>query len=287
MAEVTRQLICDSSSSPPKITEEAKELYKPDATKPLPKRQYSHSPTFIYACDQASNKLHKANLLTGEQTCHKVFQYNFKLYCSWTELPGGSLLITGGKTYTSAREVTKIGALREFAVSSLPPMHTARHNHAAVYHSQHLYALAGYNRSELSECERFVFEESRWEKLPALPVACQGLIAVVLENSLYALGGNDDQRYLDTVQKLRLDSLTWELMQLKLPQPAYFFLCFKTDTQVYLVIKKNLYSFTPDEVKPIKTLRQRIWCNSSYYSRGTLYYTVNCGIKSLAVGELA
>jgi hypothetical protein len=68
--------------------------------------------------------------------------------------------------------------------------------------------------------------------------------AVELHNSLYALGGSQVFRYLDTVQKLSLDSLTWQLMQLKLPQTAYDFPCFKKDTEVYLVIKRTLYSFT-------------------------------------------
>jgi hypothetical protein len=83
-------------------------------------------------------------------------------------------------------------------------------------------------------------------------------------SSLYALGGSIGIYYLDTVQKLSLDSLTWELMQLKLPQAACDFACFKTDTQVYLVIKKTLYSFTPLEVKPIKTVPLSIECYASY-----------------------
>jgi hypothetical protein len=41
--------------------------------------------------------------------------------------------------------------------------------------------------------------------------------AVVLDNSLYALGSYDGGK-LSTVQKLSLDRLTWELMQLKLPK---------------------------------------------------------------------
>jgi hypothetical protein len=39
-------------------------------------------------------------------------------------------------------------------------------------------------------------------------------------------------------------------MQLKLRQTARF----KTDTGMYLVIKETLYSFTPQQVKPIKTV---------------------------------
>jgi hypothetical protein len=124
----------------------------------------------------------------------------------------------------------KIDTLREYALSSQPPMHTARINHAAVYHSQYLYVLGGYKGRELSECERYSSAESRWKKLPALPVAGGAMSAVEVENSLYALGGLDSSGHTayDTVQKLSLDSLTWELMQLKLPQAASFLPCFKT-----------------------------------------------------------
>jgi hypothetical protein len=98
---------------------------------------------------------------------------------------------------------------------------------------------------------------------------------VEVENSVYALGGHND-----TVQKLSLYSLTWQLMQLKLPQATYYFPCFKKDTEVYLVIAKTLYSFTPLQVKAVKTLDEDISCRSSYYSRGTLYYESDRGISS-------
>jgi hypothetical protein len=109
--------------------------------------------------------------------------------------------------------------------------------------------------------------------------------AVVLDNSLYALGGWADSN-LDTVQKLSLDSLTWELMPLKLPQPALKFPCFKTDNQVFLLIEETLYSFTPLQIKPIKTVAHGVWCERSYYSRGTLYYSDEWTLSSLAIGEL-
>jgi hypothetical protein len=181
-------------------------------------------------------------------------------------LPGGSLLlITAG----FASKVVKIDIQREWAVSSLPPLHTTRRNHAAVYHSQYLYVLGGFNARQLSECERYVCPESRWEELPALPVACCDMSSVELDNSLYVLGGHNKQE-LDAVQKLSLDSLTWELMQLKLPQAAFAFPCFKADTEVYLVIKMTLYSFTPLEVKPVKTLEKLILSNRSCYIRELL-----------------
>jgi hypothetical protein len=120
-----------------------------------------------------------------------------------------------------------------------------------------------------------------------MPVAGGAMSAVVMDNSLYALGGFDIPRFLDTVQKLSLDSLTWELMQLKLPKTASWFPCFKTDTQVYLVIEKTLYSFTPQQIKEVRTLSKSISSKMSYYSRGTLYYSeFRSGLSSLAVGEL-
>jgi hypothetical protein len=234
-------------------------------------------PQFIYSCK--SDQLLRANLLTGEQSWHQISAYNFKADCRWSELPGGSLLITGGDV---SSEVVKIDTHREYAASSQPLMHTARHSHAAVYHSQYLYVLGGW---DLRECERYSCAKSRWEVLPTMTVGGAFMSAVEVENSLYALGGYAGRgRDLDTVQKLSLDSLTWELMQLKLPQAVRWFNCFKTDTEVYLVIDKTLYSFTPLEVKAVKTLPKSVFCSSSYYSRGTLYYEYYGVIGSLALG---
>jgi hypothetical protein len=63
-------------------------------------------------------------------------------------------------------------------------------------------------------------------------------------------------------------------MQLKLPRAAWGIPCFKKGTEVYLTIYRTLYSFTPLEVKPIKTVPENIYGCSSYYSRGTLLRVV-------------
>jgi tetratricopeptide (TPR) repeat protein len=244
--------------------EEAKQPQRPHPTQTQPQ----HSPTFFYSCQKDTNQLQRVNLLTGEHSKHEVPHYQFNACCRWSELPGGSLLITGGYCGGPSRDVVRVD-VGTFAVSPQPPMHTARAGHAAVYHSQYVYVLGGWDYRYLSECERYVCAESRWEVLAALPVGGFGMSAVELQNSLYALGGNQGR---DTVQKLSLDSLTWQLMQLKLPQAACDFPCFKKDTEVYFVSAETLYSFTPLEVKPIKTLPEGIRCISSYYSRGTLYY---------------
>jgi hypothetical protein len=97
----------------------------------------------------------------------------------------------------------------------------------------------------------------------------------VVESSLYTLGGSTETgSFFDLVQKLRLESLTWELMQFRLPFAGSNIPCFKLrDTEVYLVVNKTLCSFSAFEARPLKTLTEDIhsWFGTSYYSRGTLY----------------
>jgi hypothetical protein len=254
------------------------------------KEAFSQVSTFIYSYNLYTDQLHRTSLVTGEHSSHQVPSYTFKPGCCWSEVPGGSLLITGGGI-PSVREVVRIDTRREFAVAHCAPMLTPRSQHAAVYHTPHLYILGGWNDSFLSECERYVCAENRWEALPPLPRACDGTSGVVLENSLYALGGYDGLRNADVVQKLSLESLTWELMQFSLPFEGSTIPCFKLrDTEVYLVVNKTLCSFTAFEVRPLKTLTEDIysWFGTSYYCRGTLYCSSSEGaVVSYEIGSLS
>jgi hypothetical protein len=230
-------------------------------------------PTFIYSYKCDTGQLHRTNLVTGEHSSHSVPSHKFIWGCCWHEVPGGNLLLTGGG-WPSVREVMRIDARREFAVVQHPPMLTPRCLHAGVSHNQHLYLLGGLNDRHLSECERFVYADKRWEALPPLPKACIKTSGVVVENSLYALGGESELEAFDLVQKLSLDSLTWELMQLRLLFDGCSIPCFKLrDTEVFLVVSKTLCSFTAFEVRPLKTLTEDIqsWYGASYYRRGTLF----------------
>jgi hypothetical protein len=267
---------------------------KPAQLAQLLQRLQAHSevPTFIYSYNIETDQLHRTNLVTGERSSHRVPSYMFKLGCCWSEVPGGSLLITGGEgaDWDAVREVVRIDTRREFAVSGHPPMLTPRQAHAAVYHTPHLYILGGFGSTTLSECERYVCAENQWEALPPLPQACSGTSGVVVENSLYALGGHDDAD-LDLVQKLSLESLTWELMQFRLPHANSGIPCFKLrDTEVYLVVNRTLCSFTAFEVRPLKTLTECIpsWFGTSYYRRGILYCSYYKGVvRSLEIGSLS
>jgi hypothetical protein len=246
-------------------------------------------PTFIYSYKQGTDQLHRTNLVTGEYSRLRVPSYTFKYGCCWSEVPGGSLLITGGGYPDAVGEVVKIDSCREFAVSHCTSMLTPRRAHAAVYHTPHLYILGGVADSYLSECERYVYAEKRWEALPPLPRASSDTSRVVVESSLYALGGWNGGE-LDLVQKLSLESLTWEIMQFRLPFAGCAIPCFKLrDTEVYLVVNKTLCSFTTLEVQPLKNLTEDIqsFGGASYYSQGILYCSSDEGGCSYEIGSLS
>jgi hypothetical protein len=80
-------------------------------------------------------------------------------------------------------------------------------------------------------------------------------------------------------------------MQFRLQFAGYCIPCFKLkDTEVYLVVKKTLYSFTAFEVRPLKTLTEDILSmfGASYYHRCTLYCSsFEGGVRSYKIGTLS
>jgi hypothetical protein len=201
-------------------------------------------------------------------------------------LPGGSLLFAGGDDAgPDLEEVVRVDARREYAATYLPPMFTARSHPCAVYHDGFLYICGGNNgMRRVKKCERDV---CAWEVLPDLPYGYNCISGVVLDSSLYTLGGYSG-RDLDLIHKLSLDTLTWELLEVALPEPGRAVPCFR-DTQVYLVINSTLYSFTPSEVLLVKELSGDIkaWGGPSHYSRGTLYCSsYNGAARTMEIGSL-
>jgi hypothetical protein len=137
-------------------------------------------------------------------------------------LTGGSLLITGGGYPYAVREVVRIDTRREFAVSHCALMLTPRTEHAAVYHTPHLYILGGVNGRCLSECERYVCAELRWEALPLLPRAC-------VENSLYALGGYDYEISVSFGAKVELGKPYLGALAVQAPSCRHSYLLFQAE----------------------------------------------------------
>jgi hypothetical protein len=248
-------------------------------------------PRFIYSYSTNINELHRTDLFTGERSSHQIPYFMFDGDCRLTEMPRIGLLVTGGGVPIT-KKVQKIDTLREFAVSRQAPMLTARGSHAAVYHARFVYVLGGNTPGgrPLIGCERYVCTDNRWQALSPLPRPCSNIGTVVVERCLYALGGYDGSKSLDLVMQLSLERLTWKLLELKLPKPGFYFPCFKVrSTEVYLLMHKTLYSFTPLKITKLKTVSKDIWSyvGTNYYCRGTLY----CASQSregcrLKIGEL-
>jgi hypothetical protein len=93
---------------------------------------------------------------------------------------------------------------------------------------------------------------------------------------------------IDLIQKLSLQRLTWELMQLRLPQVGDSIACFKlSNTEVYFLIDKTIYSF--QTLRPVKTLPEGSMSHDgpSYYSRGSLYCSSYVGAaRRLEIGSI-
>jgi hypothetical protein len=228
-------------------------------------------PKFIYSYGLCTSKLYMTNLRTAEQSCIVIPSFRFLTASCWSELPGGVLLFTGGD---QSREAVSIGTLKEFAVVRRRPMLTERREHGTVYYAAHLYALGGAGPKE--ECERYVCAEDRWEPLLPLPVACENISCLVLEDCLYALGGGSTAVNLDLIQKLDFTDLTWTVLGLRLPSADMSLAVFKTSAvQAYFIIGKELYSFLPSQqsISLVKTLPSKVrgWYGPSYFSLGVLY----------------
>lgn len=227
-------------------------------------------PSFIYSCIQHSNTVYRTHLISGDQTSHSVAShyYQFKYGCCWTELPDGSLLITGG----GSRKMDEVMLIdvQTWAVSEQSPMLSARKWHAAVYHAQHVYALGG---EQEEACEKYSVPEMQWVSMAPLSAACWKSSAVVMEDCLYVLGGKGIEGDLDLVQRLHLEGQSWRIMNLKLPQPCFSMPCFKREDAVYLLVDKTFYDFTPLQFSMRMNVSRKIVSSSglSYYIEGTLY----------------
>jgi hypothetical protein len=123
--------------------------------------------------------------------------------------------------------------------------------------------------------------EDRWEVIAPIPVAVQGAAVKVLESSccLYALGGTVDKsgaQSIDLIQELNLQSLTWRVLELKLPFNRTEVTCFvyKDTSQLYFLLGKGLYSFRPKEerIALVRSYPLFLPCAMQpwYYSKGTL-----------------
>jgi len=67
-----------------------------------------------------------------------------------------------------------------------------------------IYAIGGYGGPDqacLRSAERFDITTNSWMEIPNMSVQRRALAAVTLPDGIYAIGGYDGQKYLDSVEK--------------------------------------------------------------------------------------
>jgi hypothetical protein len=172
----------------------------------------------IYNFQYDTSNLHKTNLSTGQESC-TALTHTFKQRSSLCESPEGNLFIT----WEGNPPTSEVGCIDPStnAVTSKPPMKTARESHGSGGYGGFLYVIGGYNTTWLAECERYDTLHNHWLPMPPLPHACACDAAIVCgyTRRIYTLGGCD-RSYLDLIQEFELESQTWKLLEVKLPSKS-------------------------------------------------------------------
>ena len=108
------------------------------------------------------------------------------------------------------------------ALIQLSDMQSARSRHALVADDSHklLYALAGEGPEGAKDsCEVYNINTNRWTPCPSLNVARCSLSACIVDQTLFVVGGWN-QDYLDTIEKLKVDDGNhWVLLKLEKKHP--------------------------------------------------------------------
>eukprot|EP00359_Climacostomum_virens_P007110 CAMPEP_0204904050 /NCGR_PEP_ID=MMETSP1397-20131031/4638_1 /ASSEMBLY_ACC=CAM_ASM_000891 /TAXON_ID=49980 /ORGANISM="Climacostomum Climacostomum virens, Strain Stock W-24" /LENGTH=382 /DNA_ID=CAMNT_0052072783 /DNA_START=83 /DNA_END=1227 /DNA_ORIENTATION=+ len=236
------------------------------------------TPVYIYSYQTNSSSLFRTTLSTGETREEILSNHTFRVGSVWCEVAGGDIYFTGGNIDTQAmNEVVQVSG-SSLEVTQKAGMLSARYWHGSVYDKDYLYAIGGWNRGTMRECERLSVSEDRWEALQPLPLGCRNVNVVVVKETecLYALGGQTAFRsFLDVIQRLRLGRLEWNVMPLRLPTGAYYIACFSKESKVWFFVDMKLYCLNAladcsiTLSKQIGEIKSR--CGPSHYHRGYLY----------------
>jgi hypothetical protein len=249
-------------------------------------RQDRAEPKFIYTLNR--QKLTKTNIMTDECThVNLASVWSFTLL-SFAEVPGGSLLFAYKKC------LMNIDTTREYAVTARASLLSGLYQNTSVYYENYLYFVGQYSE----RCARYVCDQDRWElfgKLPRKPSEIlppfMSLVMMEATRSIYVIGSSY-VAIAGLIWRLDVISLTIERLNLKLPRDGHQLCCFMVSsvaTEIYMLMGKHLYSFTPstNQIQLIKEVNSRINPEGPCYFRGgTLHFSLYEGSLELEIGDL-
>lgn len=173
-------------------------------------------------------------------------------------------------------------------------MLTPRFEHCMLNYAGFIYALGGAESSSM-ECERFDSANRRWEAIPPLPYDCLNGSAIESNGSIFVLGGSFDQSSsLDAIQMLSTHTLTWRVLDVRLPKMTNGMLCFNHDHRadvVYFLIENRVYALSSvtHQVQHLVTLSKRLreFKMPCRFINGTLFCSSYYhGVISVDIAEL-
>lgn len=250
------------------------------ATQALDSSTVMKLPKNIYSYENAK-KLHITKLSSGQKRTLTVPLANFKEFSSWCDLPSGALYFTGGNRPLT-NSVTCLQPYKEFSVTKQASMIKERYAHSSIYFQGYIYVISGYSEVSIKECERYSLDQESWEAIPPIPeeLICTSLIVQESAEVLYVIGGQRKVNF-DLIQELRIRSLVWRVLPMKLTSPGCFIPCFKVDDfSCYYVQKNNLFKWDFSRnwstyVNSFSGAELTSRFSPSYYANHTLYCSTN------------
>ncbi len=119
------------------------------------------------------------------------------------------LVVVGGRDQSGSvsNELHVLANGKNWKRSIIPPMPTARDSPAVVSLPTHLVVAGGDTGDYTNIVEIYNISTSQWSQADRLPRACEDLIGIVCNNTVYLVGGTKSN-HLNTVYAAQIDSLT-------------------------------------------------------------------------------
>ena len=77
-----------------------------------------------------------------------------------------------------------------------------------------IYVLGGYDDGFLSHCEKYSIENNKWTVFRSMKVRKWGVSACIVDNMfVYAIGGYNFEKNLDTIEKYNIQNDKWETVK--------------------------------------------------------------------------
>lgn len=157
------------------------------------------------------------NIKSSEWTYHQS-QFPILWQCAIVNITDDATLLIGGiRKELAMDEVYKYDSASK-NMSALASMGVARSCCAAVFYDNCVFAIGGKYANTF--CEKYLIDEDRWEYIPSMIHERYDLSAVVLNHSIYIIGGEPRKYVGSSIEKYDILREMWEVIPTKLPFPA-------------------------------------------------------------------